>query len=64
MSPNAHLSVFRISIYNLEVCEKELTKVVAGGCGGCNPLEGIDCYTLKCPCRNHYLQELVFLVFL
>ena len=20
----------------------------ARGCGGCNPLEGIDCYALKC----------------
>ena len=27
-------------------------------CGGCNPLEGIDCYALKCT-KHHYLQELV-----
>ena len=29
----------------LKICEKELP---ARGCGGCNPLEGIDCYALKC----------------
>ena len=38
----------------LKFCEKELTKVVSG----CNPLEGIDCYALKCT-KHHYLQELV-----
>ena len=44
----------------LKFCEKELTKVVSGGVhGGCNPLEGIDCYALKCT-KHHYLQELVY----
>ena len=43
----------------LKFCEKELTKVVPRGCGGCNPLEGIDCYALKC-IKHHYLQELVY----
>ena len=46
----------------LKFCEKELTKGAnqssTRGCGGCNPLECIDCYALKCT-KHHYLQELV-----
>ena len=40
---------------NAKFCEKELTKIVPGGrrgCGGCNPLEGIDCYVLECTKNN------------
>ena len=50
----------------LKFCEKDLgaNQSSIRGCGGCNPLEDIDCYTLKCT-KHHYLQELMcFSVFL
>ena len=42
----------------LKFCEKGANQSSIRGCGGCNPLEGIDCYALKCT-KHHYLQELV-----
>ena len=45
----------------LKFCEKELTKVVPGMCDGCNPLEGIDCYALKCTKITLFARICVFL---
>ena len=33
------------------------------GCGGCNPLEGIDCYTLKCTKITLFARISVLLCF-
>ena len=35
-------------IHILKFCLKEQPKVASRGCGECSPLEGIDCYVLKC----------------
>ena len=32
----------------IQIYEKELYPSSTRGCGGCNPLEDIDCYALKC----------------
>ena len=55
MPPNVRFGVFNS---NLKVLLEGANQSSARGCGGCNPLEGIDCYALKCT-KHHYLQELV-----
>ena len=48
MPPIAIMQDLEYLIQILKLCEKELTKNSIRGCDGCNPLEGIDCYALKC----------------
>ena len=45
MPPNARFRVFNS---NIEVLWERATQSSTRGCGGCNLLEGIDCYALKC----------------
>ena len=40
----------------LRFCDQNSTR----GCGGCNPLEGIDCYALKCTKITLFARIYVF----
>ena len=61
MPPNARFRVFNS---NLKVLWGGANQNSIKGCGGCNPLEGIDCYALKCTKITLFARISMFYVFL
>ena len=60
MPPNA---IFRVFNSNLKVLREEANQSSTWGCGGCNPLESIDCYALKCTKVTLFAKISVLLCF-